>query len=245
MDIMHIDAPQEKELREIVYLWSDAFDDSEEYIRKFISSSFWKGCVVARVDDRIVAGVHLTSPTEDDRFLYGYAVATLKEYRGRGLCKKIHENIFAACREKYAVYGVHPASPSLVSLYSSIGMKPSSYRYFSEIHGDDGDVKEISHCEYSQMREFYLGRISEAWLMAGEYVTLGFDIDGVWCAACLSEGVIWEILAPADIEGKASRRAASFYGKARLATTCDTPIAAECALMTYNGNSANFGLFIE
>ncbi len=245
MDIMYIDKPCGSVLSDIICLWSDAFGDGEEYIKNFMDSPFWRGCVAMADCGKIVSAVHLTCPTENEGFIYGYAVATLREYRGRGLCRRLHESIFAACREKYAVYGVHPASGELVSFYRSMDMEPSSYRYFSTVEGDGGVLCPISHREYCDMRRMYLGTLSPHWLEAGEYETVGFDLDGVWCAACMSGGKIWELLAPPELEGAAARRAATMYGRAELAALCDSPVASECALMTYNGEERNFSLFIE
>lgn len=245
MDIMHISKPQGKTADDLVYLWQQAFGDSEEYIRSFMDASFYRGCVVMESDDRVVAAVHLTCPTDDDRFVYGYAVATLKGYQGKGICRMLHESIFAACREKYATYAVHPANVSLVSFYEKLGMKISTYRYFSNVEGDGGKYTFISPREYCEMRRMFLGEINEDWLKAGEYTLLGFDIDGMWCAAAVSVGTVWEIIAPPQLEGAAAKRAAAYFTKARLSVLCDTPIASECAVMTYNGTSDNFALYVE
>ncbi len=245
MDIMHIDKLSGRVLSDIIYLWQSAFGDSEEYIRNFIASPFWRGCVAMAEDGKIVSAVHLTCPSENESFIYGYAVATLPEYRGRGFCRRLHESIFAACKEKYAVYGVHPASGELVSFYGSMGMKVSSYRYFSEIEGDGGKLSTISRREYCDMRGMYSASLSPNWLEVGEYETVGFELRGVWCAACMSDGKIWELLAPPELEGAAARRAATLYGRAKLMALCDIPMSAECALMTYNGEERDFALFIE
>lgn len=245
MEYSYWEKPDERLISHIVFAWQEAFGDEEEYIRSFISSSFYRGCFFAADGDRAVSFVHLTSPTEDERFVYGYGVSTLKEYRGRGLCRELHKRIFATCLEKYSVYGVHPASEGLADLYRSMGMKPSSYRYYSLVEGDGGKYYPISTGEYSFMRSVYSEGVSGEWLSAGEYVTVGFELEGTECAACLSDGVIVELLAPPQLEGMAARRVASVYGRARLMSLCDSPVGAECALMTYNGYKTDFSLFNE
>lgn len=245
MEILHISKPMSKTADDLVLLWQEAFGDSEEYIRSFMDASFYRGCVAAVKDEKVISAVHLTCPTNDESFIYGYAVATLKEEQGKGICRMLHENIFALCREKYATYAVHPANDSLVSFYAKLGMKTASFRYFVNIEGDGGKYSLISAKEYSDMRRMYSGDISEEWLKAGEYTLLGFDIEGIWCAAAISDGTVWEILAPPQLEGAAARRAASHLGSARLSVPCDTPISSECALMTYNGRNNDFNLYIE
>lgn len=245
MEILHISKPMGKTADDIVYLWQQAFGDSEEYIRNFMDASFYRGCVAAVKDDRVISAVHLTCPTDDESFIYGYAVATLEEERGKGISGMLHESIFAACREKYATYAVHPATDSLVAFYTRLGMNISSYRYFTNVEGDGGKCALISRKEYRDIREMLCGNINEDWLRLGEYDLLGFDMDGIWCAAAVSDGTIWEILAPPQLEGAAARRAATYFGKARLSVLCDTPVASECAMMMYNGSNNDFALYIE
>lgn len=245
MEILYIEKPRGKTADDIIYLWNEAFGDSEEFIRGFMHTSFYRGCVAAVKDGKVISAVHLTCPTDDERFIYGYAVATLKEEQGKGICRMLHESIFASCREKYATYCVHPANDYLVGFYAKLGMRASSYRYFTNIEGDGGKYVQISPKEYREMRKMYCGDINEDWLKMGEYALLGFDTHGMWCAAAVSDGTVWEILAPPHLEGSVSRRAATYFGKARLSVLSDTPIASECALMTYNGANNDFVLYIE
>jgi hypothetical protein len=149
------------------------------------------------------------------------------------------------CRENYSVYAVHPADNSLTGFYRGLGMKECSYRYFTSVEGDGGAFCDVSPREYSFMGEMYSRGADPQWLTAGGYRLVGFELDGIECAACLSDGVIWEVLAPPHLEGRAARRCASVYGTARLALQCDSPIGAETALMTYNGHFNDFRLFGE
>ena len=240
--------PDSKRTAGLCRLHKEAFGDSEEFVLKFMASSFFMAVAIATEDDEVIGAAYLVRPDSNEKVLYGYAVATLRSHRKKGVCREIHKSIFDLCDSEGYAYILHPATPELCSFYKNLGLSPLSYTYEVEIEGDGGRYYDISADEYIAVRRMMLDGIgwNPEWIRLAGYKTVGFDIDGISLAACISTNRIEEVLAPPHLEGAAARRAASVLGRGRLLCFTDNPIGSSVAVMGYNANSYKyFNLFME
>ena len=73
---------------------------------------------------------------------------------------------------------------------------------------------------------------------------IGFDIDGEYMCAAVSEDKVCELCAPPHMFGKAAKRAANSNGKILMLD--NVPIGAEVAVMAYNAvDFSYFNLFLD
>ena len=116
-------------------LWKTAFGDSDEYIRRFFRY-FLRGdtCVVAEADGMPVSAMYilpgqLISPFRKNTLTagYTYALATLPDYRGRGIGSAVYRAACAAALAGHDTACVVPAEEELFAFYQSAGAKPLSY----------------------------------------------------------------------------------------------------------------------
>ena len=74
-------------------IWKEIFHDEDWYLDDFFRTYFKEGksCLIWKEDDKIVAMLHMIPytyricPHENKNAIYLYALATLEEYRGKGI----------------------------------------------------------------------------------------------------------------------------------------------------------------
>lgn len=106
-------------------LWEQAFGDDGEYIDTFFRVFLKKdACVVAECDSKVVSamyilGGHTVYPYRKNLLSagYTYALATLPEYRGRGIGKAVYQAANAKALEKHDMALVLPAEEELYPFY--------------------------------------------------------------------------------------------------------------------------------
>ena len=108
-------------------------------------------CYVAELDGKIV-GMLFAIPQifradRDHKAAYLYAIATLKAYRGRGICRELMAYAEAHVAADCCV--LVPAGESLFDFYRALGYETAFYRKFTVSGGN----REISMEEYLQLRE--------------------------------------------------------------------------------------------
>ncbi len=241
--------PTEGELSGIVALWAEAFGDDENFIRSFYERMPVSSTVCILDGERIVSMALLLKA---QGAYYGYAVSTLKEYRGKGLCKMIHEYIKEKCERENLEYIIHPADKSLESFYEKLGMKTvSSYYEVSVTPEKNAKLRSIDESEYSYMRDLYFGGyrycgwgVDALKFMKDSGIEfLSCSIDGVECAAAVDSGTILELCAPDDLFGKAASAFLPEGGMVRFfssANHIDNP-----GIMSFSGKEVYFNLFLE
>ncbi len=240
--------PSIRQTEGLCKLHTEAFGDEKEFILNFISSAFFMAVAVASEDDEVIGAAYLVRPDASENILYGYAVATLQSHRKKGVCREIHKAIFDFCDTNNFSYILHPATPELCIFYKNLGLIELAYTYEAEVEGDGGRVYDISAEEYITLRDMMLDGVkwTPEWLCLAAYRTVGFEIDGISLAACISGDRIEEVLAPPHLEGAAARRAATVFGRGRLLCFTDNPLGASCAVMGYNASPYKyFNLFME
>lgn len=158
---MIIDFPQKDHLPELCALWCEAFGDGEEFFNIFLDTAYSAArCRCLTLDGSLAAALYwFDCEHEGERIAYIYAVATKKEFRGRGLCRALMEDTHAHLRSLgYAAAILVPSEPSLFGFYEKIGYEICSsigeFSCFAD--GKRITVTDVSRKEYAALRRSYL-----------------------------------------------------------------------------------------
>lgn len=120
MVALHLD----DDMRQILYIWKTCFGDEDEFIHSFLARYYFKDCAfVQRVNDQIVAMAYLIPcNTELGLTAYQYGVATLPEYRQRGLASKLILSTIGECKKQgFNALFIIPAECDLKNFYARFG----------------------------------------------------------------------------------------------------------------------------
>ena len=193
---------------QLIALWKLAFGDDEDDINTY-HSLFLKpgGCIVAEADGKVVSAMYIMDgPTlypfrqETLTTAYTYALATLPEYRGRGIGTAVYKACVSAALETADAACVLPAETGLYPFYEkATGSFPISY--IKEARFTREELRAIPRCmtariptaEYGRYRDMALGgmpfaSLTDAFLDLAEYQVEKTDggffltAEGVACA---------------------------------------------------------------
>lgn len=153
-------------------LWQIVFGDSEDYIDGFFDRFLTPGaCVVAEVEGKVVSAMYIIPgvtayPYRKNTLSagYTYALATLPEYRGRGIGTAVYKAASDAALQRADAACVLPAESGLYPFYEAA----AGARAFSavrEARFQKSELAGISPCmgsrvpalKYAGMREQLLG----------------------------------------------------------------------------------------
>ena len=119
---IHPPAPQDYPA--LQQLWQEAFGDSPAEIQVFFRTAFSpKRCLCIKPGGEIGAAAYwLDCSYKDGKLAYIYAVATATQYRHKGLCHKLFDQIHRQLLQQgYAGSILVPSEPELAPLYRSMG----------------------------------------------------------------------------------------------------------------------------
>lgn len=160
---MIIDAPMLSDIPALRALWQEAFGDSDEFLDLFFTTAFdteRSRCVT--VDGAIAAALYwFECLYEGERIAYIYAVATAKEYRGRGFCSALMEDTHRHTASLgYKGSLLVPGSGALFHFYEKLGY--TTCGFVSEFNCSASNVKaelrQLDADEYAKLRRFFLPR---------------------------------------------------------------------------------------
>ena len=121
---MTIKQPELQQIPEMRMLWKEAFGDSDAFLDTFWRTAFSADrCRCVMVDDRLAAALYwFDCEYMGNRLAYIYAVATGREYRGRGICHALMEDT----HDHLAALGYRgtvlvPGSKALFDMYAGMG----------------------------------------------------------------------------------------------------------------------------
>lgn len=116
-------------------LWCEAFGDDECFVNAFFALMRAEDCVhTLSLEGRVIAALYalpceLRHGADTLRVAYIYAVATDKEYRGRGIMRLLMRRVHEALRAQgYAASLLLPSSASLAAYYGSMGYRVCASR---------------------------------------------------------------------------------------------------------------------
>ena len=149
-------------------LWKQCFGDSEEYIDSFFGLFLQPGrCLVAEADSRPVSAMYILPdiqlfPHRKEHLTagYAYALATLPEYRGRGIGTAVFKAVSDRILETADAACVLPAEAGLYPFYEdAVDAKPVSFLRQARFTRDE--LRRFQPCggariptlEYAAIRE--------------------------------------------------------------------------------------------
>lgn len=158
---MNIDNPVISHIPQLKKLWKEAFGDDDKTIDNFFDTAFsLDRCMCTFDDNRVVAVLYWFDCTLDDvPVSYIYAVATDKEYRGRGLCRKLKEYTHRHLADKgYCGAVLVPGSAELFDFYGKLGYSICSHisSCHCKVSEPPIEVRSLTTFEYEKLRREYL-----------------------------------------------------------------------------------------
>ena len=174
-------------------------DDPEDFAKEFISRFFEKNCRYTITDGRIASMLflfecRLAADNKEYPVLYLYAAATLPEYRGRGMMKRLIGEAQKEADRSGSLLVTKPASDELFGFYGSCGFKTAFYHnetVYSAGKTVGGELKPVGWREYLSVREKLLyGRPHIILTETAEFALSGlslFAADGLCAAVDMSE----------------------------------------------------------
>jgi predicted N-acetyltransferase YhbS len=154
---MIIDAPKREQISELRAIWKEAFGDTDDFLDVFFDKIFsLSRCRCVIEDGKVAAALYwFDCEYEKRKVAYLYAIATLTEYRGRGLCSALMADTHKHLKKcGYSLSMLVPASKELFSFYERLGY--GACTSVSEMcvcaSGKRLDIKQISADEYGKIR---------------------------------------------------------------------------------------------
>lgn len=190
------------------HVWKVCFGDTEDYLDLFFGRRFPSSrALTAWVDDTLAGTVYLLdAEMEGHPFWYGYAVGTLPEFRGMGISRRLHEEIFRMAEEQNARYAVHPQGDHLIAFYEKLGLKQGFFHKVVTLCAKPADVEglsltELSAFDYTKLRDAAFDapdfvRWDEA---AVDYAVEENAFCGGFCRALTDGETVWALFG--DIRG--------------------------------------------
>ena len=158
---MIIDAPKSHHIPALRRLWQEAFEDSDAFLDGFFSTGFSpRRCRCLWEDGTLAAALYWFDCNRNgNKVAYVYAVATLKDFQGKGLCKALMENTHEVLKESgYAGAILVPGNQGLFNLYSKLGYMPccKMTELTMEASKESAKLRQIAYTEYKTLQEkFY------------------------------------------------------------------------------------------
>lgn len=160
---MTIDKPGVGSLPGLRRLWQQAFGDSTEFIDGFFRTGFSpERCRCVETEGQVAAALYwFDCLWEGRKIAYIYAVATEKDFRGKGVCRALMEDTHRHLQSLgYAGAALVPSEEGLFALYGGLG-----YRSFCPMKTLDitpgkekVSVQPISPAQYAELRAERLPR---------------------------------------------------------------------------------------
>lgn len=158
---MNIDLPRQEQIFDLRKLWQEAFGDTDAFLDDFFAAADpLNHCRCTTVDGKPVAALYWFDCTwQEKKLAYLYAVATQKEYRGQGLCRKLMENTLRFLDEN-GYYGAMlvPGDEALRKMYASMGYQTATYitQICCEASDREIPLRTLEAVEYAALRRQYL-----------------------------------------------------------------------------------------
>ena len=154
---MIIDAPKHEQIFELRELWKEAFFDTDDFLDGFFENVFsFERCRCVVENGRVTAALYwFDCEYEKRKVAYLYAIATLTEYRGKGLCAALMANTHEHLKKSgYSLSMLVPASKELFLFYERLGYLVCTSVSETIVCGSAErlDIKQISADEYGKLR---------------------------------------------------------------------------------------------
>ena len=160
---MIIDRPREAQIPALRRLWREAFGDTEAFLDLFWQSAYSHDrCRCVTVNGDVAAALYWFSCRYDDRpIAYLYAVATAKDYRGQGICRRLMADTHRHLAEEgFRGAILVPGEEGLFRFYERMGYRIcSSVRTLRcDAFAAPSSLRPVSLEEYALQRRRFLPR---------------------------------------------------------------------------------------
>lgn len=150
-------APSDERLPELRELWKEAFGDNDAFLDEFYSTAFdTSRCRVATVGDQLAAVLYwFDCVVDSQRIAYVYAVATAKQFRGKGACHMLLEDTHKHLQSLgFSGVVLVPGNEALVHLYEGCEYELCTKRSKIECAAEDMgiEIREIEKEEFATLR---------------------------------------------------------------------------------------------
>lgn len=223
-------------------LWREAFSDPQQDIDEFFRTLYPDAAGFCAEDESgapvsmlFALPQTIVKGEKQCKAAYLYAVATKKEYRGKGLCKAVMAHAEKELRKRYVdALLLSPASEALADLYAQLGFtrQTGARRIITDCGKKKGQAAEIGVQDYAGLRETALWDVShvrydkaqlEYAVSGGRFYCLmaGYDMG---CAAAKdgengTRAFVYEMLPGKDLLGALAEKCGE--GKYELQTAQD------------------------
>ena len=158
---MNIDNPSIADVTLLRSLWREAFSDTDELLDGFFSRVFsFRRCLCVKEGEELIGALYWFDCEYDGKKVaYIYAVATRRDYRGRGVCASLmaraHECLAG---QGYALAILAPASEGLFDFYERLGYADCTAitETVIEASGRAISLRRIGAEEYAALRKAML-----------------------------------------------------------------------------------------
>jgi len=141
-------------------LWKTVFGDSDSFLDIFFDLAYSPDrCRYREEDGRIVTALYwFDCRYPGGKLAYIYAVATLPEYRGKGLASRLLEETHCHLKELGYAGAVLKPAKGLFPFYEKLGYRNSGYirRFPAEAASVSAKIRRVSAQEYGRLRRKYL-----------------------------------------------------------------------------------------
>jgi len=187
---MTVDLPRKHQQQSLRQLWKQAFGDPDTFLDGFFATGFAPNrCRCITWNDRVAAALYWFDCLWDGkRLAYIYAVATSRDFQGKGFCRRLMEDTHRHLRDLgYAGAVLVPGSRELFDMYEKMGYRSFSPRLWQEVTaGEKGLLRALTAAEYACRRRDYLpagGVIQEGDALSYLSTFAGF-YEGEGCLFC-------------------------------------------------------------
>lgn len=158
---MKFEQPDKQHIPGLKQLWKASFGDEDAFIDRFFETAFAsRRCCCLTEDAAVLAAAYWFDVAfSGKKAAYIYAVATLPEHRGKGLCRKLMDTIHSHLAERgYAGAILVPGDDGLRKMYSM--MDYVNFGGMEEFACAAADtplaVSEIDAVEFAALRKTFL-----------------------------------------------------------------------------------------
>ena len=153
---MRAEHPKPSRIPQLRQLWKQAFGDTDAFLDTFFSAAFSpERCRCVVTDGEVAAALYWFSCEAGGQPLaYLYAVSTAKQFRGKGLCRRLMADTHTHFKKLgYAGAMLVPGDPGLREMYRAMGYRDmTANKKFSCQAGEAVCLEEIGMEQYAALR---------------------------------------------------------------------------------------------
>lgn len=154
---MNFEQPSHEHLPRLVHLWKEAFGEYDGFWELFLDTGYLPDhCRCITENNQPIAGLYwFDCSCGSDKIAYIYAVVTDPNHRGRGLCRKLMEDVHDLLKKQgYASAMLVPADEGLREMYRKMGYEDCTTvtELSSRAANQPAEIRVVSPDEYAVLR---------------------------------------------------------------------------------------------